>query len=667
MGNDRLLIPSMKILNLLTIGFLIILSPSIFATSFLKKDHLQVRIISSQPELSSIVKYGVHFKIDPEWHIYWKNPGDSGASPKFNFTGGKIQRIQWPYPVRLPLGELTNYGYEHEVVFPLEIVPDSAKRILNLEWLVCKVECVPGFAEFDLSKDFPVEDRALYEKYERLTPAPSTKWNFKFVEKNESSLLFEMFTSPDELVKIDRLFVFPENGANFKTSPPLVEGTSSGLLVSVPVSANANFKTTHESFTFVVHHVDNSVESFTYDLELRTKPVAWLWGLFLAFLGGLILNLMPCVFPVLFLKAFGFLKEPNIAAIRKSSWQYFLGVVLSFLAIGAILTALRLSGEAIGWGFQLQHPWLVYLLALLFFAMALNFFGFFEIGDALVVQTNRFQSNRFFSSSFGTGVLAVIVASPCTAPFMGSAVGLTLILPPHQSLLIFVALGVGMAAPMLLLTYIPRLVEKLPRSGAWMIRVKQFMAFPLIATALWLLWVLGNQKGSEAIFSALVSFLIFTLGLWIMNLSSRWWARILAISFLVAAPATNIYVTEKILVAERKAVAASAWAPYDETVIAERKKTQPVFIDFTASWCITCQFNKKNVLETDEIQSLFKTKNVYLVRADWTNYDPVITKALARHGRNSIPFYLFYNKLGTQTLPEFLTKDLVKNLLEKEN
>lgn len=636
------------------------------ATPFLKKDHLQVRVISSQTELSSVLKFGVHFKIDPEWHIYWKNPGDSGASPKFNFTGGKIRKIQWPFPVRLPLGEMTNYGYEHEVVFPLEIIPESSQRILNLEWLVCKVECIPGFAEFDLSKNIPPEDSALYKKYELLTPVTKTNWKFKFLEKTNSSLLFEIDADRDELAKIEKLLIFPENGENFKTNIPIVEATSNGLLVSVPISANANFKKSQESFTFVSYHVDKTVESFTYELELLTKQDSLSWGLALAFLGGLILNLMPCVFPVLFLKAFGFLKEANLTNIRKSSWQYSLGVVLSFLVIGSILTALRLSGEAIGWGFQLQHPWLVYLLSLLFFAMALNFFGFIEIGDALVAQTGNFQSNRFFSSSFGTGILAVIVASPCTAPFMGSAVGLTLILPAYQSLLIFVALGVGMAAPMLLLAYVPRLVEKLPRSGAWMVWVKQFMAFPLFATSLWLLWVLGNQKGSEAIFTAIGSYLIFTFGIWLLNLSSLWWVRILAITFLVGAPASNIYVTEKTLVTMSKENSTSAWAPFDAAAIEEKMKLQPVFIDFTATWCITCQFNKKNVLETEEIQALFKNKNVFLVRADWTNHDPVITKELARHGRNSIPFYLFYNKLGIHTLPEILTKDLVRNLIEKE-
>ena len=408
----------------------------------IRQDHVEVRLVSASQNLSGHFQLGVHFKIDPEWHVYWKNPGDSGSAPKFQLSGGEIKSIQWPYPVRLPVGDLTNYGYDHEVVFLLDVHTVSAPLKLNLEWLVCKVECIPGFGEIEITEKNVSVEPDLVSKFQRRIPQKGN-WKARFDSKSSEALNFEFDLTENEISKIKNIFVFPENSEAFQTGLPKVEPLQKSLKVSVPISSNANFQSKTESFTFVVHDLNDEVRTFFQEIPVQKPPPSIFLGMLFAFLGGVILNLMPCVFPVLFLKAFSFLKEKDTAAIRKSSWQYSLGVVVSFLAFGGLLVILRFSGEAIGWGYQLQNPWLVYLLSLLFFVMGLNFYGFFEVGNNLVLQASKVSGNKFFSGSFGTGVLAVIVASPCTAPFMGSALGLALLLPAHLSILIFLSLGVG--------------------------------------------------------------------------------------------------------------------------------------------------------------------------------------------------------------------------------
>lgn len=655
------------------IGF--IFAVQIFAINafaeVIKQEHVEVRLISSSSKgPGDQLKVGVHFKIEPHWHIYWKNPGDSGIATKFELIGGAINQILWPYPVRLPLSHLTNFGYENEVVFPIEMTPSQNEMTLSLEWLVCKVECIPGFGKFSFSKTRVPIDETLFQKYLNRVPQSLGSWKTEFVKQDSETFQFKLTPSKIKLNEIKTLFVYPENGNAFKTTLPLIEpkqdSQKESLLVSVPLSTNANSNLKSEAFTFVVHQADGETTSFTSQIQATKKSESWLMGLLLAFLGGIILNLMPCVFPVLFLKAFGFLKETDSKKIRRSSWSYALGVVLTFLIFGGILTALRFSGEAIGWGYQLQNPLVVYGLSLLFFIMALNFYGLFEFGDSLAGKAGQLGTSKFLSGSFGTGVLAVIVASPCTAPFMGTALGLTLLLPPYQSILIFASLGIGMASPMLLLGYVPGLAHRLPRSGVWMVTLKQFLCFPLFATCLWLLWVLLNQRGSEAVFTSLSSFLVITFGIWLLKISKTKFMSALAWIIIAGTGVATVYFVSQISTVNTENKI-SNWAPFDETIISEKRKTQPVFIDFTASWCITCQVNKRTVLDTEEIQKLFRNHNVYLVRADWTNQDPKITMALEQFKRNSVPLYVFYsNAEEAHTLPELLTKDVIKAAILQE-
>ncbi|MES2854258.1 MAG: protein-disulfide reductase DsbD domain-containing protein, partial [Bdellovibrionota bacterium] len=502
----------------------VLIVPTQTAAQTIKQDHVEVRLISGANAANDSTKpleIGVHFKIDSEWHVYWKNPGDSGAAPKFELTGAKLVEVNWPYPSRIPVAHLTNYGYDDEVVIFLSLAPESEEMKLNLEWLVCKIECIPGFGEFNFTRSTVSKDAATFGKFRARVPAASDDWLAKQISVDSAHLKFELEPLNSKIDQIKNVFVFPENGTFFQTSLPAVVPGDHSLSVSVPLTPNATVDSStapeKENFTFVIENKDGTTASFAKSISARKEPTSWLMGLLLAVLGGFILNLMPCVFPVLFLKAFGFLKESDPRAIRRSSWAYSIGVVISFLAFGGLLTGLRFAGEAIGWGYQLQNPWLVYLLALLFFSMALSFYGYFEFGDSLAGRAGSLGSHRLFNGSFGTGVLAVVVASPCTAPFMGTALGLTLLLPIYQSLAIFAALGIGMAAPMLLLGYAPGLIKKLPRSGAWMITVKQLLSFPLFATSLWLLWVLEKQKGADAVFISLLSFLLVCVAIWLLQ------------------------------------------------------------------------------------------------------------------------------------------------------
>lgn len=682
----------------------------IYARQFIKSDHVRVELVTPQAQVGrdGILKAAVYFQLDPEWHVYWQNPGDSGAAPKFRATGATLEKIHWPYPQRLPVSDLTNFGYKHEVAILLDLRLDpnllksaggQTKVIFNLEWLVCKVECIPGFVEMflpvkigdnEILKDSHDREMALYDKFKLRLPRTADskitreQWLVENVSRQTENFNFELISK--KLKTASEIYIFPQDGSTFTTHMPVMNIEGDRLKVSMPLSVNAVPTDTTENFTVVAkypevknqdrpaHAANGHIEAFDLSLTPKSSMTHLFWGLLLALMGGVILNLMPCVFPILSLKIFSFLKESETTAVRRAGWAYTVGVLMTFAGAGALLTFLRFSGEAVGWGYQLQNPWLVYALATLFFFMALNFLGLFEFGNSIANTAGQLGTHKFLSGSFGTGVLAVIVASPCTAPFMGSALGLTLLLPWYESLLIFISLGLGMALPMLVFAYSPRLIALLPRAGSWMENVKQFMAFPMLATALWLLWVLGQQKSTEAVLVALGSFLILSLGLWLLQKSSSRWAQVFAWLFIVLPTVSGVRYVHKAPAAGvggANGVSSTAWQPFDAATLENKISTQSVFIDFTAAWCITCQVNKKSVLDTDDIQKIFKENGVLLIRADWTNHDAQITKALAQFGRNSVPVYVFYaapangRAAPAQILPQILTKDMIFDLFKK--
>ncbi|MET0378480.1 MAG: protein-disulfide reductase DsbD [Spongiibacteraceae bacterium] len=390
----------------------------------------------------------------------------------------------------------------------------------------------------------------------------------------------------------------------------------------------------------------------------------WVTLLLGALLGGAILNLMPCVFPVLSLKVLSFAnhKEQSQAI---HGLVYTLGVVASFVAVAALLLALKAGGSAVGWGFQLQQPWFVGALAYLFFAMGLSLSGFWELGGSWLSFGGTLASRTDYSGSFFTGVLATVVASPCTAPFMATALGFAITQPPAPALAVFATLGFGMALPVLLLCLNPALLRKMPRPGNWMIRFKQALAFPLYGTAIWLCWIVGRQAGSTAMALVLLGALLLTLALWLWRFAPL--AR--GVAALCLAGALGFLGSSWLSATPIVAASHDRWTPYKAETLAElRKAGTPVFVDLTADWCITCLTNDKVALGREPVQRAFADHGVAMLRGDWTQYDPAITELLAQFGRNGVPLYLYYPAGGEAVvLPQLLTPSIVVDAITANN
>ncbi|MDR2710739.1 MAG: thioredoxin family protein, partial [Burkholderiales bacterium] len=401
-----------------------------------------------------------------------------------------------------------------------------------------------------------------------------------------------------------------------------------------------------------------------------------------ALLGGVILNLMPCVFPIVSLKVLGFVKHgDNRATLRHEALAFSAGVILMFLALAALLLALRAAGEQLGWGFQLQSPLVIAGLAMLFFVMALNFSGVFEFGALAPSGMLGWTARNRLLDAFGSGLLAVIVASPCTAPFMGAALGFALTQDALTTFVVFAMLGVGMALPYALLALFPAWQRFLPKPGAWMLRLRQVLAFPLYATVAWLAWVLGAQISGDVELRLLLALVAVALALWAWHgyrmaagrsdrVKIAWMATTAVSVVLVGWLISPVFfatskATPKDVAQTTEAVQTTLWQPYSAAAVArENAAGKTVFVDFTAAWCVTCQVNKKWVLDTDEVQQAFAQRGVVLMRADWTSYNPAITQALTALGRSGVPVYVFYSPgKPPHLLPELLQKEIVLDAL----
>ncbi|MBX3033801.1 MAG: thioredoxin family protein [Bdellovibrionaceae bacterium] len=661
----------MRTFPLLVLGFVALLNPpGAGAAPQVKAPHVEVSLLSADRVMARGEKswWGVAFKLDPHWHIYWKNPGDSGAAPKFtlNVEGGTAGEPQWPVPQRLPLGEMVNFGYEGEVIYPFEVTAGARDRVkvrAKLEWLVCHEECVPGFATLDLEreiKDQKISDPLLENAFAAtLRRVPSSMSPGRLSGRFLSPTSYELTFEPAGAMDPSSWLVFPVDGEKFNPREPEKKIQGPRITWIFRTVAAAPDKTPY--FLLANEQAAHEVTLTAAD----ESPLGLL--LFFAFLGGMILNLMPCVFPVLSIKVFSLMKESGggRAALAREGILYTSGVLVTFLVLGAVFLLLREGGEAIGWGFQLQSPVVVFFLMLLFFALALNFLGVFEWGTALMNWAGMRSTTSKGASAFGTGVLSVFVAAPCTGPFMGAALGAAATLPAVPAMSLFLALALGLAAPVLALCLLPGGLKMLPKPGAWMETLKEFFAFPLFATVLWLWWVLVQQVGAAAVISAGGGLLLLAWALWIRGPGWRKGARVLLILIAVLGPAMMLRPS---VPAESGAPAApKTWVDYDESALAAaRAENRAVFIDFTAAWCITCQWNKKAVLQTAAAEELFRRNNVLLMQGDWTRYDEKITKALAAFGRASVPLYVYYPAGGGEPrlLPQMLTMSMIEELFQ---
>ena len=650
---------------------------------------------------------GLQITHAPEWHTYWKNAGDSGMPTELQWTlppGVMAGDIAWPLPKKIPIGHLANYGYEGTVLLPVPLIitpeykpgvlADALDVKLKATWLVCRKECIPQDGEFALKiplRSSTALNGAAFDAALKSQPADVAGAHQVALKDDGKRLAVRVAGLPAD-VRGQPLELFPESpGVVVTAATPAKPGEPVGArswsqhwdgdvwTADVPVSPERADSPEKMALVLVAGERGWRAEApvagawpalalpagVSPALEAALKananaganapppaaPTAvpastFVWALLGALIGGLVLNLMPCVFPVLAIKVLGFTQHADDRrAHRTSGLAYTAGVVLSFLALGALMLALRAAGQQLGWGFQLQSPAVVAALTVLFTVIGLNLAGVFEFGSFLPSRLATLEARNPVANSFLTGMLAVAVASPCTAPFMGASLGLAVGLPAPQALLIFAAIGLGMALPYLAASWWPAVARLLPKPGAWMDTFKKFMAFPMFGTAVWLLWVLGQQTGIDGAGALLALLVVLALVLWALGLTGR--TRIVLASFSIASGAllASAIGPNVIKMAEAATPVAETpgarWQPWS----AERVQTalgagQPVFVDFTAAWCVTCQYNKKTTLASAEVLSAMDAAKVQTFRADWTRRDAAITAELQKLGRNGVPVYV---------------------------
>ncbi|MCJ2138001.1 thioredoxin family protein [Methylobacterium sp. J-026] len=651
----------------------------------------------------------VRMQVKPGWHVYWRNPGDSGLPPEVTWTlpaGFNAGAIRWPAPERIPIATLMNYGYEGEVTLLVPVTPppslDPATPVeirAKLTYLVCETECVPGSA--DLALTLPVgaprpdpDIAALFARARAALPAPAL-WPLRLSSQGDTLRLdFAAAGLRPDAVRNAAYFPYAETAIDNAAAQVMsVDGTGlhltlarssptdpapealPGVLTLDEVTEDGS---RHLAFAYgdepMLPAVGPPVDAATPrpasvpDGDALTLATAAAF----AFLGGLILNLMPCVFPVLSIKVLGLVRHAgeSPARLRLHGFAYTAGVLASFLGLAALLIALKGGGAAIGWGFQLQSPAVVAGLAYLLFAMGLNLSGAVQIGGRLAGLGDGLARRAGLSGSFFTGVLATLVATPCTAPFMGSAVGFALTQSAGVALAVFASLGLGLALPFLALTLWPPALRALPRPGAWMETLKQGLAFPVYATVAWLIWVLAQQVEPRGLLAALIGLVLVSFAAWAWERgrgAAPGAARIAQVCaalalFAVAALALT-------LPQDRAGPGAQAFTGGTEPFTQARLDTlvnagRPVFVNMTAAWCITCAVNETTSLSTKAVRTAMTERGVTYLKGDWTNQNPEITRLLEKHGRSGVPLYLLYAGAGEPlVLPQILTEGTVLQAL----
>jgi len=687
-------------------------------TAVVSTPQLRAELVAHAPQgvqAGQPVWVGLQLTHQPEWHTYWRNPGDSGLPTQIELNlpaGITAGEVQWPLPQKLKAGNLTNYGFEKTVLLavPLTVThafKPNASQTLDLQvhanWLVCRLECIPQEGDFALR--IPVNSSyapqaAAFDALQAQQPQslPNAKVSTSF---DAQRLVLQVSGLPASL-QGQILSVFPN-------TPELVESATEQhthasqswqgdvWTVQLPLSNLRLNDPKHVGFLlttgagaarqgFEISAPVTQAWPAVSELPAATAPaiapvvsdegaMGFVLALLGAFVGGLILNLMPCVLPVLAIKLLGFAQHSRAhRAHRVAGMAYTAGVVLSFLALGAGVLALRAAGEQLGWGFQLQSPAVVSVLAAFFTLIALNLFGLFEFGHILPSRVTSFQYKHPVMDAALSGVLAVAVASPCTAPFMGASLGLAMTLPAWQALSIFVVMGLGLAAPYLLASFVPAVARILPHPGPWMVTLRQLLAFPMLATVVWLLWVLGQQTSLDAAMFALGGLLLLATFIWSLKQHTPA-ARGLAwlIAAVLAWGALNFAEELKAPANTPTANSTSAttssssnmWQPWSEAAVAQSlAQGRPVFVDFTAAWCVTCQINKKSTLSNSDVLADLATRQVMLMRADWTRRDPAITAALTALGRSGVPVYVLYAPgKAPLVLSELLSVSKIKEAL----
>ena len=658
------------------------------------------------------VTVGLSLKLGKGWHVYWKNPGGPGfpVSVEWELPAGfKAGEIQWPHPERFDLSGLVNFGYEGDVLLPVEITTpatlkpgDKVELKAKISWLACQDACIPGDADVKLALPVASADaqptrasKPPFEKARASMPQALSDWKVAAAQSSAGEYTLTV-TGPGAEKHTAELYFYPAIEGVVNAEPrqafELKDGT---LLLRLPFAKVDDGKDGKKASAAATRLTGTLVSATAFDAAGKHKALAidipvtagprgatdaaapgsnfnaagaeetagLPLSLAFAFLGGLILNLMPCVFPVLSIKILSFVKQSgeDRSVVRNHGFLFGAGVLVSFWALAGVLLILRASGESQGWGFQMQEPMFVLGMILLMFAIGLNLAGVFEFGFALSAAAGKVSMSgpsigaaagepshgKGYGKSFLSGVLATLIATPCTAPFMGAALAAALSMPPWQAMLVFTALGAGMATPYVVLSCVPALLKFMPRPGAWMESFKQFMAFPMFATVAWLAWVYLSITEPLALLKLLLGLTLFGMGMWwygrwgtpMKTPAVRWIARIGALCCIAVAVWFARYVEPP---AEGEPGAVTWEAFSEERLAALRKEGRPILIDFTATWCITCQANKAAALRTGASNEVYRKHNVALLVADWSKKDGKTLKVLQQYGREGVPLYLLF-------------------------
>lgn len=651
--------------------FLIFLFPSLFANQIvIDTGHANVSLVKNSYDLKAEGSYiGIKFELDKNWHTYWKNPGDSGGPLEIVWelpNQFKLDKINWPKPELIPYPPLMTYGYNNEVIFPFKVsqyeLNTNEEIGVSVDFLICADVCIPEKAYIKTS----IADIALDNKLdffieqvpnvtlptEAYISGNTLKLKFSKTDKSINQVYF--YSDVENVVEHSAVQKLTEEEHNYSLKIQLFDSSKLSEISGVIVIDGKPFE--------VKSTVMNTPEIELFD------ELTLLQAVIFAFIGGLILNLMPCVFPVISLKVLSFVSMggESLSRIRLHSLSFAVGVVVTFLTIAFAIILLKQSGSILGWGFQLQSPVMVSILALIMFIIGLVLLMDINIGASLTRLGSKADMNPNYMNSFSTGVLAVIVASPCTAPFMGAAIGYAILQPAIITLPVFLSLALGFAFPYLLLTAKPGLISSIPKPGKWMETLKEFFAFPMFATSLWLLWVFSIQVDSDQLISLLICFFAVSIFMWIYKSFTNQFiffgSLLLTILFLFTQ-INNFSSSQE--TSSRLNDSLDSW--YFGIEEEYQGLQQAYFINYTAAWCITCQANDKVALSRMKVKEFMAANDIKYVVADWTNKDKNILDALNIYGRSGVPLYIYW-KPGMekpQILPAILTEKIVLDALKK--
>jgi len=646
---------------------------------------------------------GLLLRMAPGWHTYWKFSGDAGLPTELKWKlppGWKIGEIQWPIPLKtIDPGDIQTYGYVDEVLLMQEMTPppkigdSSVKLSADASWLICEKICIPGGATLQLelptSANSQPANTELFVRYRHLLPHNWPRPNVATAEWSRVGSDLRLKVTSETLAKYPAVDFFPLPDEGTVVGHPKVESRKNNEVVfRIPIESSGKNLSSMAGLV-VFSQQPNGADRAAW--QITTAPVVStarpapargiLTFLLFGFLGGMILNLMPCVLPVISLKIFGFIQQAGQSRqkILRSGIAFTVGIFAWFIALALLLIALKGAGRDVTWGgFQFTNPYFVLVLSVIVLVFALNLFGVFEISlpqsmtRGLLSTTERKDD----LGSFFQGVFATVLATPCTAPFLGTALGFAFSQSPAIILAMFIAIAAGMSAPYLLLSAQPAWLRFLPRPGAWMVHVKQFMGFLLLATLLFLLYVLGAQRGLEGAIWASCFLLVISVACWMKGVfvvptASATKRGVVLVLMLVLVLGSGIYFIGDKFHSANVASAGSQlrgdWQAFTpERLQAELEQGHTVFVDFTAAWCLTCKFNEANVLESQDVREAFQRHAIVKMKADWTNGDPVITKLLKQFDRPGVPLYVLYPGKNEEPIvfPELLTKSMVLEKLE---